>query len=1034
MSIRHTEAANDRKMPPRGRRGGARRGRSATLKSRQQAASQVTQEPELPVDGSEEARIPDPDAPADCLQPEEKIPEPSTPSDVGVDREENTPEGDVPVQHADALEDSEGDGRIEFIGGEALQEQANTVMEHPAAEALLSEENAPALNSGDQADGGGAAATEHDYEGGGTGEQDYEGGGTGEHDYEGGGAEKDYEGCGGDNNYEGSAGVNECEAGSGVNEFVAGSGVNECEAGSGVNEFEAGSGVNECESGAGVSECEAVAGVSECEAVAGVSEREAVAAVNEGEAVAAVNECEAVAAVNECEAGGADNDHQMHEGADDAMDGVNEGEGHQTHQEQVSSACIGYDILFDQTFMFRYPININLSLLVHMVSLAYCDSFLFIIFLFFSFLMPVLIAYLIQHSASKKDAVEAESGIGEVDSAEGGRADGAVIDEGGDKLDDDEKSGSDGEEDNDDEVIMAPMTERKRQKEFEIFVGGLDRDAVEEDLIKVFSQFGEIQGARIVKNPATQKSKGFGFIRYTTIEQAKKVLSDFPDGVEVVYLDRLVRGRLCGISASQDNDTLYLGNICKTWLKDQVLATLKGYGVEQIDDILFPEDPKGEGRSKGYAFLEFHTHSDAMTAFQRLRKPDAIFGCDRSARVAFAPSSMHPSEEALSQVKTVYVEGIPDSWDEQKVTEHCKQYGEIENVQLSKNFNTSKRRDFGFIAFMTRESAMACVEGINNAQLGEGEAKVKANLAKPQNKGRLAKLGARGGFRVKKDGDHGGEAGHSNTKGYVNFKGYDGKGKGHFKSKNDKWHKPSFGGGRGNQGYGGGRGHQGFGGGRGHQGYGGGRGNQGYGGGRGNQGYGGGRGQQGGGRGRGGGRGYGGGGGRGQGGGRGPPQFRQKREEQFRGGKRGGGGIDNARPQKKARGNMHGKPNNFVNQKNSRFGKPRPNFSAHPAAYGDPYAQAYGAPETSYQGQAYGAPSGSKRPYLEMDPHGGYAEAAAKQVRVQYGYAQSVGGPGYDESQMRSAAAVGYQAVCASGTHELVVPIIDFFYFNESNY
>lgn len=80
------------------------------------------------------------------------------------------------------------------------------------------------------------------------------------------------------------------------------------------------------------------------------------------------------------------------------------------------------------------------------------------------------------------------------------------------------------------------------------------------------------------------------------------------------------------------------------------MAALKGYGIEQIDEIFLPEDIKNDGKIKGYAFVEFSTHSDAMAAFQRLRKPDAVFGCDRSAKVAFAPSSMHPSEEILSQV------------------------------------------------------------------------------------------------------------------------------------------------------------------------------------------------------------------------------------------------------------------------------------------------------------------------------------------------------------------------------------------------
>ncbi|XP_008798532.2 heterogeneous nuclear ribonucleoprotein Q-like isoform X2 [Phoenix dactylifera] len=379
------------------------------------------------------------------------------------------------------------------------------------------------------------------------------------------------------------------------------------------------------------------------------------------------------------------------------------------------------------------------------------------------------------------EVVEGEAVESEVEGVDEERDVGAGKDEGADGLDDADNSESydDGEdneeveeedpslymqadneeiEEEDPSLYMQDtMTERKKQKEFEIFIGGLNKEAVEEDLMHVFGVFGEIQSVRIVRNLSTQKSKGFAFIRYASVEHAKKALAELKDGTEV-------RGKQVGISASQYNDTLYLGNICKTWTKDHVLETLKGYGIEQVEHILLPDDPNNEGKIKGFAFLEFNSHSDAMAAFQRLKKPDAVFGCDRSAKVAFAQTPMHPAEEILLQVKTVFIESIPVSWDEEKIKELCKQFGEVEKVQLFRKFTTSKKKDFGFIEFTSRESAVACVEGINSAQLGEDEVKVKANLAKPLNKRRLARQRARGGFKVKKNEEVSEEAGQSKKK------------------------------------------------------------------------------------------------------------------------------------------------------------------------------------------------------------------------------------------------------------------------------
>ncbi|KAJ6804442.1 nucleolin-like isoform X2 [Iris pallida] len=330
-----------------------------------------------------------------------------------------------------------------------------------------------------------------------------------------------------------------------------------------------------------------------------------------------------------------------------------------------------------------------------------------------------------------------------------------------DKENEEEAHDKENEEEADDEddpalYMQTPLTERKTLKHFEIFVGGLDKDAVEEDLIKVFGAFGEIQSVRIVKHPVTQKSKGFAFVHYVSIENARKVLTELKDGTEV-------KGKQIRISASDDNDTLYLGNICKTWTKNQVIETLKGYGIEEIEDILLPDDPKNEGRIKGFGFLEFASHSDAMVAFHRLRKPDALFGRDISAKISFAQTPLHPSEESLLQVRTVYLEGIPKSWDEGKVEEICKQHGEIVKIQLPKN-SSSKRKQIGFVEFSSRDSALACVEGMNNAQIGEGDVTVKARLAKPTSKGRLAKQIARGGYKVKKDGEEAEVVDQSNKK------------------------------------------------------------------------------------------------------------------------------------------------------------------------------------------------------------------------------------------------------------------------------
>ncbi|XVE58685.1 hypothetical protein DITRI_Ditri04bG0188700 [Diplodiscus trichospermus] len=301
------------------------------------------------------------------------------------------------------------------------------------------------------------------------------------------------------------------------------------------------------------------------------------------------------------------------------------------------------------------------------------------------------------------------------------------------------------------------LTKQQKEKQLEIHVGGLHKATVEQDLFEVFGKFGEVKIATIVRHSTTKKS-GFAFIQYATVEQAKKVLSDFKDGIEV-------RGKRAKLSISHDHDILYLGNICKTWTKEDVLQKLKGYGIEDVAEIKVPSDPKKEGKIKGFAFLRFDTCFAAKAAFHHLRKPDAVFGTAKGAKVAFARTPMHQREEARLQVKTVYVEGIPKSWDVRKLKEICEQYGETKKVKISRNF-CYKGKDFGFFSFTTRESAVACVGGMNKLQFG-GNVKVNADIARPLVGGRLQRS-SRGGLKLNKRHR---STGWRKMKGYARFEG-----------------------------------------------------------------------------------------------------------------------------------------------------------------------------------------------------------------------------------------------------------------------
>lgn len=59
-----------------------------------------------------------------------------------------------------------------------------------------------------------------------------------------------------------------------------------------------------------------------------------------------------------------------------------------------------------------------------------------------------------------------------------------------------------------------------------IYVGNLASDAADEELTDLFSQYGKVDSAKIVRDMFSRVSKGFGFVEMPGRAEAQKALSE----------------------------------------------------------------------------------------------------------------------------------------------------------------------------------------------------------------------------------------------------------------------------------------------------------------------------------------------------------------------------------------------------------------------------------------------------------------------------------------------------------------------------
>lgn len=79
-----------------------------------------------------------------------------------------------------------------------------------------------------------------------------------------------------------------------------------------------------------------------------------------------------------------------------------------------------------------------------------------------------------------------------------------------------------------------------------LFVGNLSFTTDSDSLINAFSECGNVQEVKLIKDSMTNKSRGFAFVQMTTTAEAQKAISDL-NGAEV-------EGRTIVVSVAKDRE------------------------------------------------------------------------------------------------------------------------------------------------------------------------------------------------------------------------------------------------------------------------------------------------------------------------------------------------------------------------------------------------------------------------------------------------------------------------------------------------
>ncbi|KAB0346022.1 hypothetical protein FD755_024328 [Muntiacus reevesi] len=278
----------------------------------------------------------------------------------------------------------------------------------------------------------------------------------------------------------------------------------------------------------------------------------------------------------------------------------------------------------------------------------------------------------------------------------------------------------------------------------------------QDELKEVFEDIVEI---RLVSKDG--KSKGIAYIEFKTEADAEKTLEEKQgtkiDGRSISLYYTGEKGQ------SQD----HRGGKNSTWSgesKTLVLSNLSYSATEETLQEVFEKAthikmPQNQnGKSKGYAFIEFASFEDAKEALNSCNKR-VIEG--RAIRLELQGPRGSPNARSQS-FKTLFVKGLSEDTTQEMLKESFD--GSI-RARIVTDRETGSSKGFGFVDFSSEEDAKAAKEAMEDGEI-DGN-KVTLDWAKPKGEGGFGGggRGGQGGFGGRGRGGRGGGGGDHKPQG-----------------------------------------------------------------------------------------------------------------------------------------------------------------------------------------------------------------------------------------------------------------------------
>nr|CAN65531.1 hypothetical protein VITISV_039630 [Vitis vinifera] len=243
-----------------------------------------------------------------------------------------------------------------------------------------------------------------------------------------------------------------------------------------------------------------------------------------------------------------------------------------------------------------------------------------------------------------------------------------------------------------------------------LYVGDLDPEVSEVELVDVFSGMGPLVSVRLCRDSLSGKSLCYAYVNFFYPSDASKALACLNHTklmgkpMRIMWSHRDPLPRKTGLA------NLFVKNLDPSINSASLQDIFCKFG-----NILSCKVAEENGKSKCFGFVQFDSDDSATAALNALN--DTMLDGKKLFVSKFVKKCERKEASEETKFTNVYVKNLGEDLTEDIIRDKFSEFGKVGTVVIMKDGN-GKSRGFGFVNFESPDEAKKAVEALNGAMLG----------------------------------------------------------------------------------------------------------------------------------------------------------------------------------------------------------------------------------------------------------------------------------------------------------------------------